>query len=73
MIMSPEQQKEVESFRKKQGEAAKQLKDLRKNLRRDIDALENKIKWFNILGMPLCVAFLGIAVAVVKKRRTSAR
>ncbi|MBC8002181.1 MAG: Gldg family protein [Opitutaceae bacterium] len=73
MIMSPEQQKELENFRKKQAETAKQLKDLRKNLRRDIDALENKIKWFNILGMPLCVAVLGIAVAVVKKRRTSAR
>lgn len=72
-ILSPEQQKEVQEFRKKQSEANKELKLLRKNLRQDIDLLENKIKWFNILGMPFLVALSGVVLAVVKRKRTAAR
>src|SRR5438045_2086135 len=39
-ILSPEQQKEIENFRKKETDVKKELKQERKNLRTDIDSLE---------------------------------
>lgn len=72
-ILSAEQQKEVENFRKKQTDVKRELKDLRKQLRRDIDSLENRIKWANIAGMPLMITLLGLAMATLKRSKTSAK
>ena len=73
LIMSPEQQAEIEKFRKKEAEAKRELKDVRKNLRKDIDSLENTLKWANIAGMPILVAAFGIVLAVVKNKRARAK
>lgn len=72
-IMSPEQQKELENLRKKEAEASKELKLVRKQFRQEIDSLQTKLKWWNILGMPFVVALSGIALAVFKRKRTAAR
>lgn len=72
-ILSPEQQAEVENFKKKEAQIKKELKEVRKNLRQDIDALENRLKWANIAGMPLLVTISGITLAVFKRKRTAAR
>jgi ABC-type uncharacterized transport system involved in gliding motility auxiliary subunit len=72
-ILSPEQQAELEKFRKKEADAKRELKEVRKNLRKDIDALENTLKWANIAGMPLLVAAFGIVLAVVKNKRARAK
>jgi len=72
-IMSPEQQRELENFRKKEAEASKELKHVRRNLRRDVDALENRLKWMNIALMPLLVTLSGIGIAVYKRKRTAAQ
>ncbi len=72
-ILSPEQQKEVENFKKKEASAKAELKQVRKNLRQDIDALENRLKWINIAGMPLVVTFAGVGLAFVKRQRTAAK
>ena len=50
-----------------------QIKQVRKDLRREIDSLENRIKWYNIAGMPLLVTVAGISLAVVKRKKTAAR
>ncbi len=73
MVLSPEQQKEIENFQKQEAEQQKALKEIRKDLRKDIDALENKLKWANILGMPCVFVLLGIGVAVFKRKSSSAR
>lgn len=72
-ILTPEQQEEIKAFRKKEAEAKKELKEVRRTLRREVDALEQRIKWTNILAMPLFVAAAGIVVAFVRHRRQSAR
>lgn len=72
-ILSPEQQKEIENFRKKEAEFSKKLKEERKNLRRGIDALETRIQWLNIAGMPLLVALTGIGLAWTKRKKTAAK
>lgn len=72
-ILSPEQQQAVENFRKKEAEVKIKLKDERKKLRRDIDSLENRLKWFNIAAMPLLVSASGLTLAFYKRKRTSAK
>jgi ABC-type uncharacterized transport system involved in gliding motility auxiliary subunit len=68
-IMSPEQQAEIENFRKHVTETRKELKELRKNLRRDAEALVFWTKVANIALMPLLVVLLGLAVFFLKRRR----
>jgi ABC-type uncharacterized transport system involved in gliding motility auxiliary subunit len=72
-VLSPEQQQEIVKFRQKEGEVKKQLKEERKKLRRDIDSLENWLKWINIAAMPLVVSLSGVALAVYKRKRTAAK
>ncbi len=72
-ILSPEQKAELDKFRKEQARANKELKELRRNLNLDRDALQNRLQWLNILGMPALVAFSGIFLAVAKRKRTAAK
>lgn len=72
-ILSPEQQAEIEKFRQEEVRTKAQLKQVRKDFRRDIDALETRIKWFNIAAMPLLVSLSGIVIAIYKRKLTSAK
>jgi ABC-type uncharacterized transport system involved in gliding motility auxiliary subunit len=72
-ILSAEQQAEIAKFRQKQAEVNKELKQVRKDLRREIDSLENRLKWLNIAGMPLAVTAAGISLALIKRKRTAAK
>lgn len=73
LILSPEQQKEIQDFRKKEAEINKQLKEERKKLNREKEALEFKLKLANILGMPIFVAVFGLSLFLIKRNRTAAR
>jgi ABC-type uncharacterized transport system involved in gliding motility auxiliary subunit len=73
IILPPEQQKEIENFKKQQVETSKQLKQIRKEFRQDIDALQNRLKAINLLAMPAAVALCGVAIAVFKRKRTAAK
>ena len=68
-IMTPEQQLEIENFRKRVTETRKELKELRKNLRQDAEALVFWTKVVNIALIPLLVVLLGLAVFFLKRRR----
>lgn len=73
IIMSPEQQQALKNFTEQQVETRKELRKTRRNLRQDVDALENRLKWLNIAAMPLVVAVVGITLAVVRRRKMAAR
>jgi ABC-type uncharacterized transport system involved in gliding motility auxiliary subunit len=68
-ILTPEQQAELESFRKKVVETRKELKEVRKNLRQDAESLVFWTKVANIAVMPLLVAAAGLIVALVRRAR----
>ena len=59
-ILSPEQKAEIGKFRNEQFQTQQQLKQVRKNLRRDIEVLGLKIKVLNIALMPALVAVFGL-------------
>jgi ABC-type uncharacterized transport system involved in gliding motility auxiliary subunit len=73
LILSDEAKKDWQEVQKKRVEVSKTLRQERRNLRKDIDSLQTSLKWTNILVMPLAVAGVGIALAVVKRRKTAAR
>lgn len=72
-ILSPEQQAEIENFRKQEAEVSRQLRQAQKDLRREVISLETRLTWLNILAMPLAVTVAGVAIAAVKRRKTAAK
>ena len=72
-ILSPEERAEIENFRKKEAEVSLELRQAQKDLRHEVVSLETRLTWLNILAMPLAVTAVGVAMAVVKRRKTSAK
>ncbi len=73
VILTPEQQSALKEFSKQQAETKKELRVERRNLRQDVDALENRLKWANIALMPLFVTATGIALAVARRKKVAAK
>jgi len=71
-ILSAEQQSELENFRRKAAETRLALKEVRRELRAESEALQFWTKVVNIALMPLLVAIAGIAFAVLRRRRMPA-
>ena len=59
-ILSPEQKREIEKFRKEKFETQRRLREVRKNLRREIEALGLKLKLANMALVPLGVIVFGL-------------
>ena len=60
LTLSPEQEKEVKQFREESFQTQRALKEVRKNLRSDIESLGVRLKALNIVFIPLLVALFGI-------------
>jgi ABC-type uncharacterized transport system involved in gliding motility auxiliary subunit len=73
VILSDEAKKEWEQVQKKRAEVRETLRLEKRNLRKDIDSLQTKLQWTNILLMPLVVALAGVTLAVIKRQKTAAR
>jgi len=71
-ILSAEQQAELENFRKKAAETRLVLKEVRRELRADSEALQFWTKVLNIALVPLLVAIAGIVLAIWRRRRVPA-
>lgn len=69
MLLSREQQEEIVKFRKMQADTRRQLKDVRKELTSDIDALGTLLKTINIVLMPVLIAAFGIWYGLRRRRR----
>ncbi len=68
-ILSPQQQAAISQFRERELEIKKELKEVRKNLRRDIEMLGIKVKAINIALMPLLVALGGVGYGLARRRK----
>ncbi len=69
LILSKEQQEEIARFRQTQAQTRRQLKDVRKNLYRDIESLGLRLKVINIALVPCAVACFGLVRGIRRKRR----
>ncbi|MEI7729001.1 MAG: Gldg family protein [Verrucomicrobiota bacterium] len=72
-VLPPEAKAEIEKYRKSEVETSKRLKQVRKELRSEEEAMSNKLKWVNIAGMPALVTIFGLGLAVYNRKRTAAK
>lgn len=72
-ILSPEQTAELAKLRTEEAETRKHLKQVQKDLRKEVVSLQDTVKWVNILAVPLAVMASGIVIAFVKRNKTSAK
>jgi ABC-type uncharacterized transport system involved in gliding motility auxiliary subunit len=72
-ILSREQTAELTKLRKDEAETRKHLKQVQKDLRKEVVSLQTRAKWLNILAVPLAVTASGIVIAMVKRKKTSAK
>jgi ABC-type uncharacterized transport system involved in gliding motility auxiliary subunit len=72
-ILSPEQEAELNKFREQEARVSAQLKEVRKNLRQEVDQLQTRVKWWNTLAMPLAVTVCGLLLAFSKRKLTAAK
>lgn len=72
LILSPEQQEELVRFRQEKVAIRKDLRDVRRNLRRDIDNLDTRLKFFNVGLIPILIGIsaLGAGLWRVHRRKS---
>ncbi len=73
IVLSPEAANKIKELREQEVTAAKRKRELQRELRKDIRKIENRIKNYNIAGIPLLVALIGILHLVVRRMKISAR
>ncbi len=69
LILSPEQEQEIERFRQELVLIRKDLRGVQHELRKNIERLEDWLKFLNIGLMPLMIGVVGLLVSVKKVRR----
>ncbi|MFV0543911.1 MAG: Gldg family protein [Marinicella pacifica] len=69
LILSSEQQQEIERFKQRKLEVRKQLREVKRNLNKDIEALGNRIKFMNIALIPILITLVIIIVSAFRSRR----
>jgi len=69
LILSPEQQAEIERFQEERLATRKRLRDVQYDLRRDIEGLKTSIKLVNIGLVPALLALVAVSLAGVRRRR----
>jgi ABC-type uncharacterized transport system involved in gliding motility auxiliary subunit len=70
VIMSPEQQAEVQRFLDRQVQIRRQLRDVQHNLDQSIEALGTRLKVIDIVLMPLALTLFALLVVYLRRRRT---
>jgi len=72
VVLTPEQQVEVDNFRRRAVQAKKELKELRRNLRHDADTLEFWTKVVNIGAIPLAIIVMGMLIGLARRNKVAA-
>ena len=70
VILSDQQEAEIEKFTQERNRIRKELKLVRRNLRADIDKLGNRVKFVNIFLMPILVSLGGLAYALYRRKKS---
>ncbi len=73
-ILNPEQQNEIAELRILSNKTRQQLREVRAELRKDIDNLDAKLKFYNIGLIPIIVALLALITGWLRvRKRTKGR
>ncbi|MGI9493433.1 MAG: GldG family protein [Geminicoccaceae bacterium] len=70
IILTAEQQSEIESFRAEMIGLRQELRGVQRSLRQDVEALATRLKFINIWAVPLVIAILAVGLALFRQMRT---
>ena len=73
IVLSAKDQQEIEKFRADMLAVRRELREVKRELRKDIDRLDGVLKFANIAAVPLLIGIAGIGWAAYRRRRTSVR
>ncbi len=73
LVLSPEQQHEVERFQQQKLTVRKELRAVRHGLDEQIERLGSTLKLLNVVAMPLLLSIVALVVSVLARRRRRAR
>ncbi len=60
LVPSPELAAAIDDYRKQSASVSAELREIRRNLRTDVDALKNKLLAFNLLTTPVLIVLFGL-------------
>lgn len=60
LVATPEVQKAIDDFQKQEATMRRERRDIRRALREDVDALETRLLWINLLATPALVGLFGL-------------
>ena len=69
LILSPEQQQTLVRFRQEKIAIRTDLRDVRRNLRRDINSLDTRLKFINIALIPILIGIGGLVAGLWRSNR----
>jgi ABC-type uncharacterized transport system involved in gliding motility auxiliary subunit len=69
MVITPEQQAEIERFMERRLEIRRELRQVQHDLRRDIDRLDTRIKVINIVLLPAVVMLVALVYSIRRRQR----
>jgi len=67
-ILSPQQEAEIERFQARRLELRKELRQVQRELDRDIEQLGTRLKVLNVALVPLIISVLSIVLVVIRRR-----
>ncbi len=71
-LLSPEEEQLVSQFRTRMIDIRRELRDVQRSLRADIEALGHWLAFFNIAFVPLLIAAIGVGLAAWRRRDRTA-
>lgn len=69
LIISQEQQQEIARFKQRKLEVRKSLREVKRNLNKDIEALGTKLKFINIALLPILITLVVVLLSWRKSKR----
>jgi hypothetical protein len=72
LVLTDKDRQEIDKFRGEMLGTRRELREVKRELRKDIDRLGGILKFVNIAAVPLLIGIGGISLAAYRRRRSSA-
>ncbi len=69
VLLTAQQQQEIDNFRVQMLETRRDLREVQRSLRTDVESLESRIRVVNIWAVPVVIAIVAVLLALVRRVR----
>ena len=69
VLHTAQQQQEIDNFRVQMLDTRRDLRDVQRSLRTDVETLESRIRVVNIWAVPIVIAIVAVLLALVRRMR----